>query len=151
MPWATHCFSIECCRYRSSSAINGAFTIPPSPRAGDPTRKVLSPKPKRLWLEVVEGFVGGMSLASASLLPMFHLLRALFGLSMLFYGQEFATLAFHIVVFRLSGSKKVRRRVVWSIPIYTFPEGLTGAFGRSWYERRCCIHGRELEVELSTS
>ncbi|CAM9269327.1 unnamed protein product [Ascophyllum nodosum] len=78
---------------------------------GDPTRKVLSPKPKRLWLEVVEGFVGGMSLASASLLPMFHLLRALFGLSMLFYGQEFATLAFHIVVFRLSGSKKAAQSI----------------------------------------
>lgn len=62
---------------------------------------------ERLWLDVVEGAVGGLSLVVASLNPLWHSLRGMFGLSLLFYGEEFATLAFHIIVFRLSGWKKV--------------------------------------------
>lgn len=50
----------------------------------------------------------GISLIVASLRPLWHSLRGMFGLSLLFYGDEFATLAFHIIVFRLSGWKKVR-------------------------------------------
>ena len=62
---------------------------------------------KRLWLDVLEGFVGGVSLAIASLYPLWHTLRGMFGLSLLFHGEDFSTLAFHIVVFRISGWKKV--------------------------------------------
>ncbi|CAM9542007.1 unnamed protein product [Laminaria digitata] len=62
---------------------------------------------ERLWLDVVEGAMGGLSLVVASLNPLWHSLRGMFGLSLLFYGEEFATLAFHIIVFRLSGWKKV--------------------------------------------
>lgn len=51
--------------------------------------------------------IGAMLLAMTSLYPVWHALQAMFGLSLLFYGQEFATLAFHIIVFRLSGWKKV--------------------------------------------
>lgn len=76
--------------------------------AGSAPRQISPPENNRLWIDVAEGFVGGMSLAATSLYPLFHTLRALFGLSLLFYGQEFATLAFHIVVFRLSGWKKVK-------------------------------------------
>lgn len=66
-----------------------------------------APEDSRLWLEMAEGMLGGISLVVTSLYPLWHTLRAMFGLSLLFYGQEFATLAFHIVVFRLSGWKKV--------------------------------------------
>lgn len=51
--------------------------------------------------------VAGCYLRMLPLRPLWHVLRAVFGLSLLFYGQEFPTLAFHIVVFRLSGWKKV--------------------------------------------
>eukprot|EP00904_Undaria_pinnatifida_P011046 jgi/Undpi1/7071/HiC_scaffold_22.g09545.m1 len=63
----------------------------------------------RLWLDAVEGVVGGMVLAMVSLRPLWHTFRGMFGLSLLFYGEEFATLAFHIIVFRLSGWKKAAK------------------------------------------
>ena len=85
---------------------------------------------KRLWLDVVEGAVGGLSLIMASLHPLWHSLRGMFGLSLLFYGEEFATLAFHIIVFRLSGWKKVRvlrwnevRIISWKINDTTWNKG----------------------------
>lgn len=62
----------------------------------------------RIWLDKADSMVAGMALAFTSLRPVLHGLRAMFGLSLLFYGHEFATLAFHIIVFRLSGWKKVR-------------------------------------------
>lgn len=74
---------------------------------GEPIRQVFSDGDKRLWLDVLEGFVGGVSLAIASLYPLWHTLRGMFGLSLLFHGEDFSTLAFHIVVFRISGWKKV--------------------------------------------
>ena len=74
---------------------------------GEPLRQVLSDGDKRLWLDVLEGVVGGVSLAIASLYPLWHTLRGMFGLSLLFHGEDFSTLAFHIVVFRISGWKKV--------------------------------------------
>lgn len=59
--------------------------------------------------------MGAMAIFMTSLWPLWHTVRAMFGLSMLFYGQEFATLAFHVVVFRLCGWKKV-----WVEPYFSF-------------------------------
>lgn len=75
--------------------------------AAEPGRSIVSLGDKRLWLDVVEGFMGGALLVMSSLYPLWHTLRGMFGLSLLFYGEDFATLAFHIVVFRISGWKKV--------------------------------------------
>lgn len=74
---------------------------------GEPIRQVFSDSDKRLWLDVLEGLVAGVSLFVASLYPLWHALRGMFGLSLLFHGEDFATLAFHMVVFRISGWKKV--------------------------------------------
>ncbi|CAN0160958.1 unnamed protein product [Scytosiphon promiscuus] len=78
-------------------------------KAGEPARQAASQGDKRLWLDAVEGFLGGVSLVTTSLYPLWHTLRGMFGLSLLFYGQDFATLAFHIVVFRISGWKKAAK------------------------------------------
>lgn len=40
--------------------------------------------------------------------PMFHVTRLGFGLSLLFYGMAFRTFAFHVIVFRIAGFKQVR-------------------------------------------
>lgn len=86
---------------------NGLFH---TPSAGDPESRrdrEAQLKGRRLWLEEAEGMMSSCFLALWSLWPIWHALRGMFGLALLFYGQEFATLAFHIVVFRLSGWKKV--------------------------------------------
>lgn len=69
---------------------------------------MFSANDNRLWLDAVEGFVAAISIVVVSLYPVWHSLRGMFGLSLLFYGDHFSTLAFHIVVFRISGWKKVR-------------------------------------------
>lgn len=83
------------------------YAMPCYVMTAEPGRPIVSLGDKRLWLDVVEGFVGGVSLVISSLYPLWHTLRGMFGLSLLFYGEDFATLAFHIVVFRISGWKKV--------------------------------------------
>lgn len=67
---------------------------------------------KEMWLEAAESIVEIMDLATPTLLRVWRVFRALFGLSLLFYGMEFATLAFHVIVFRLSGWKKVCYRML---------------------------------------
>lgn len=85
--------------------------------------------------------MGGLSLIMVSLQPLWHSLRGMFGLSLLFYGEEFATLAFHIIVFRLSGWKKVRVHVIgWErVPVIIWkktrvrsavPEGTSNAVSK---------------------
>lgn len=115
-------------------------TKPPSkPAAGGSVHR--SAENKRLWLDVVEGAMGGLSLIMVSLQPLWHSLRGMFGLSLLFYGEEFATLAFHIIVFRLSGWKKVRVHVItWeNVPVIIWkkarvrsavPEGTSNAVSK---------------------
>lgn len=71
--------------------------------------KSVVPIERRIWLDTAEAMMEGMALVTSALFPVGHALRGLFGLSLLFYGTEFATLAFHVVVFRLSGWKKVLR------------------------------------------
>lgn len=65
--------------------------------------------------------MGGVSLVMCSLYPLWHTLRGMFGLSLLFYGEEFSTLAFHIVVFRISGWKKVSGCSAFVAPLDLFP------------------------------
>ncbi|CBN73938.1 expressed unknown protein [Ectocarpus siliculosus] len=43
--------------------------------------------------------------------PVLHLGRLGFGLSLLFYGMAFRTFAFHVIVFRIAGMKQVQRAV----------------------------------------
>lgn len=82
---------------------------------GEPFRQAFSCGDKRLWLDVLEGFVSGVSLTIASLYPVWHTLRGLFGLTLLFHGDDFSTLAFHIVVFRISGWKKVSTATIAAV------------------------------------
>ncbi|CAM9797704.1 unnamed protein product [Ectocarpus sp. 12 AP-2014] len=78
-------------------------------KPAEPVRQAALLSDKRLWLDVVEPFFASVSLAISSLYPLWHTLRGMFGLSLLFYGEDFATLAFHIVVFRISGWKKAAK------------------------------------------
>ncbi|CAM9262502.1 unnamed protein product [Ectocarpus fasciculatus] len=78
-------------------------------KPAEPVRQVALLSDKQLWLDVVEPFFASISLAISSLYPLWHTLRGMFGLSLLFYGEDFATLAFHIVVFRISGWKKAAK------------------------------------------
>ncbi|CAM9713756.1 unnamed protein product [Ectocarpus sp. 13 AM-2016] len=78
-------------------------------KPAEPVRQAAVLSDKRLWLDVVEPFFASVSLAISSLYPLWHTLRGMFGLSLLFYGDDFATLAFHIVVFRISGWKKAAK------------------------------------------
>lgn len=57
--------------------------------------------------------------------PVFHLGRLAFGLSLLFYGMAFRTFAFHVIVFRIAGMKQVRAggQVAGSRQVYNFTEG----------------------------
>lgn len=80
-------------------AVRGTtFTLPPLDLK-DSAQEI-----KKLWLDSVELIIGKLISLIA---PTRHLIRGLFGISILFYGMDFKSLAFHIIIFRISGYKAV--------------------------------------------
>eukprot|EP00904_Undaria_pinnatifida_P002791 jgi/Undpi1/12512/HiC_scaffold_6.g02181.m1 len=62
-----------------------------------------------ILLDKVEDVLGDVaSKLVVVVVPLFHLLRLSFGLSLMFYGMAFRTFAFHVIVFRIAGLKQVR-------------------------------------------
>ncbi|KAG5176913.1 hypothetical protein JKP88DRAFT_270768 [Tribonema minus] len=57
-----------------------------------------------LWLDWAEVL---LPVAISALTPVWRLVKLLFGISILFYGSNFQTIAFHIIIFRISGYKSV--------------------------------------------
>ncbi|CAM9240792.1 unnamed protein product [Ectocarpus sp. 12 AP-2014] len=71
-----------------------------------------TPRKNRLVIDYVEDALVTMWNYMVMVgVPVFHLGRFGFGLSLLFYGMAFRTFAFHVIVFRIAGMKQVQRAV----------------------------------------
>ncbi|CAB1100902.1 unnamed protein product [Ectocarpus sp. CCAP 1310/34] len=71
-----------------------------------------TPRKNRLMIDYVEDALVTMWSHMVNVgVPVFHLGRFGFGLSLLFYGMAFRTFAFHVIVFRIAGMKQVQRAV----------------------------------------
>lgn len=96
-------------------------------------------KRKEMWLEAAEFVLAWLDLATPALQHMWNVFRALFGLSLLFYGTEFATLAFHVIVFRLSGWKKVSPPMRPGKQSSAACTETTGCCHYGWMSSGCCV------------
>ena len=92
-----------------------------------------------LPLQIDDALENAWGISKAILRPMLHAVRFCFGLCLLFYGMAFRTLAFHIIVLRLSGLRQVKNNNIcpkYLVADKLSPEMISWRFLSRYYLRQ---------------
>lgn len=85
-------------------------------RVSDIRAACLTVHPARSWIALIQVedlLVDAWNSVKVVGVPMFHVARCSFGLSLLFYGMAFRTFAFHVIVFRIAGLSQVTALIIY--------------------------------------